>query len=963
MKRFILPLFLLFSAHAAMSSPAYPALLSPSAAGFEARAWNFSGRGYYQAAADQLRRLETERIPLSSDEEQSLLFMLGNASAENGDARCLELLERFTRLYPASPLSSKAEMARADYLFFSRRYSQALEAYKKIDLSRLEPDVRPRATYRRAFCLARCGFFPEAARLFATLSGNKEYAMPALYCEAYTDYMREDYTAAYRKFSRVASAKSSSPRAANLAPLCPDCYLAQIDYLNGDYRAAADRAAEALAAGPGDELTVPTLRVEGLSLFKLGDPSAVDPLQKYVDAAGEASAPDAVYALGTIRYGEGNLDEAAALFARVTDDRNAEAQGALFGLGQIAAIAGDDNAAAIYFERAARIPFDHTVSRQALYNYAAARTRGGKTPFAPQIDLLEEFLAQYPDSEHAPSVREYLASAYFHEKDYARALQSIERIPNPSRAVLASRQKILYRLGMQEVQNARYAEASSHLRQAVELGNLNAGLLPQAWLWLGDALYARSQYSAADQAYTKAIATGLKGENRSLAVYGRGYSMLQQNKWRAAAELFRAAAADASLPERLRADARLRLADCVFYAGDNALARRLYAEARDAGAEAGYAAWRHATLTGVMGDTKGKIRELEALASGGESRWMPEILADLSEAYAASGNEGKASSTLRRLLSRYPRAESAPRASMSLAETYMRSGRQDKAVEQLRTVISTWPASQQALSANNELRRIYAEKGQLAEYAEFLRSSGAPFTLSRDDMESLAFDAAADAFNANERDIEKAEAYLRDFPTSSRIAEATSMVARGREAAGNAKGALLAWRQLAATGDPEYYTEAAAGIMRNSDDPAERLKYARRLSSASGVSADTRQEARFIEAEALSASGNKSEAEIIWKELAATPATLSGARSAVALGELYLARGKTLMAEQTLTSFIDSGTPHSYWLARAYIVLADAYKADGKKHLAKEYLESLRDNYPGNEPDIRQMVSNRLSRL
>ena len=83
----------------------------------------------------------------------------------------------------------------------------------------------------------------------------------------------------------------------------------------------------------------------------------------------------------------------------------------------------------------------------------------------------------------------------------------------------------------------------------------------------------------------------------------------------------------------------------------------------------------------------------------------------------------------------------------------------------------------------------------------------------------------------------------------------------------------------------------------------------------------------------------------------------------MALGELYLARGKTLMAEQTLTSFIDSGTPHSYWLARAYIVLADAYKADGKKHLAKEYLESLRDNYPGNEPDIRQMVSNRLSRL
>lgn len=96
--------------------------------------------------------------------------------------------------------------------------------------------------------------------------------------------------------------------------------------------------------------------------------------------------------------------------------------------------------------------------------------------------------------------------------------------------------------------------------------------------------------------------------------------------------------------------------------------------------------------------------------------------------------------------------------------------------------------------------------------------------------------------------------------------------------------------------------------------------------------------------------------------MAANPATLSGARAAVALGEHYLATKRPGLAVETLSAFTDTGSPHSYWLARGFIALADAYRATGQKYLAVEYLKSLKDNYPGDEPDIRLGIADRLSK-
>ena len=88
-----------------------------------------------------------------------------------------------------------------------------------------------------------------------------------------------------------------------------------------------------------------------------------------------------------------------------------------------------------------------------------------------------------------------------------------------------------------------------------------------------------------------------------------------------------------------------------------------------------------------------------------------------------------------------------------------------------------------------------------------------------------------------------------------------------------------------------------------------------------------------------------------------------GARGAYELAETYYEQGKLDSAESTLDKLAESGTPHQYWMARGFILLSDIYKKRGDKFQAREYLESLKENYPGTESDIFDMINTRLKAL
>ena len=151
-------------------------------------------------------------------------------------------------------------------------------------------------------------------------------------------------------------------------------------------------------------------------------------------------------------------------------------------------------------------------------------------------------------------------------------------------------------------------------------------------------------------------------------------------------------------------------------------------------------------------------------------------------------------------------------------------------------------------------------------------------------------------------------------------------------------------------------------IARDKGDDAKVVEAANVLLGA-GLDNDTRAEVVYARGTAYQELGNEAKAIDDYKSLTSSLETLYGTISAYRLAELYHERGDNSKALDVLNKLSDSGTPHQYWLARGFILLSDIYAAQGDKFQAREYLESLRENYPGKEADIFEMVETRLKKL
>lgn len=1012
--------------------------LSPLALGDIQRASRMLSTGNPQGASDQLDDCLLSVSDFPEESKAEWLALKGSALFEEGNPECLDLLAKVASDFPTSPYATNAILTIGDWHWHHAEWHDALDSYAKVDIKSLPTEQRRLYTYRKALAYIKCGVPEKAIPLLAPLEKTKEYGLAARYYTGYARYAMGEYDTAYDILKRVAeemaggiatspisesqpadtgTASTSRGRkrgAASAAPqltpartayqsegIEPLYYMAQIEYRRGEYDDVISHSATLMAKRPVESLMPDLHRIAGLSYFKKGDAVNARPhLEAYVDGV-EIPTDDALYALGATEYAAGDLDQADMHLRNLTDRNNDIAQGAYLYLGQIAERRGDMNAAAMAFDKAANMAYDAKVAETALYNYIVATGKGGTVPFASSIAMLEDFLKKYPKSPYASDVEESLAGAYFHERDYARALAAINRVKKPSDATRATKQKILYKLGTSEISAGRYAEAVKALGEAADMTTTDREVATQSRIWLGDALYRSSDFRNAASAFQTALKANPKGEAKLSALYGLAYSEFQLKQWSAAQADFAKVAESAGSNSALRSDALIRMADCLHYMGLHSKAGDVYAQVVKGNAgDTDYAAFRHAVTTGLTVGSDAKMKEIDAfLRDRSGSKWTPEVLLEAGNSWAALDRPDKAESYFRRLTKEYPKDQKSRQGALALALAYIKQGHDASAEAVCREIISTWPTSEEASLANEEMRRIVGADGRLSEYAQFLSGiKGAP-QITPDEMDAITFEAAETAYADNQEATALLEKYIREYPEGRYLAQALMDLAEAADNAGKPQLALkyldqLLWMRddseqvpgalylqaqlredsgetdkafesylkLEQRGGTEFAPEATAGVMRTTSDPAQRTEYARRLLAMGGVEAADADDARFYEASGLLHGADTSAGVAAMKALAANPSTLAGAKAAVDFGEWYLSKGDSKSALSVLEKFTDAGSPHAYWLARGFIALADAYHAQGNDYLAVEYLKSLRDNYPGTEKDIKDAISTKISK-
>lgn len=763
------------------------------------------------------------------------------------------LLQRYMAENPVSVHLDEARMMLGDWYFFNHDFALARDAYEGIPDGAFSGDTRETLLYRKALCRLKAGFHSDAAPLFAEVSGSAAYGDDARFYLAYIDYLAGNYNEAYDAFVKI---KNSGKKGAEA-----EYYINQIDYLRGDYRKVANTSERLLSGGEVPvEMWAETMRVGGLSFYKLKDyTTARNILQRYADRVGDGAEYSALYALATIYFDEGDFSRALPLFTAVTEFDGQLSQSAWLYIGQILTLRGDSQGAALAFDKAGREGWDPAVAETAAYNYAVSATAGNSLPFADTARVMEEFVDRYPSSPYADGVAAFLVNSYYNMRDYEGALRQIDRMGRPGDAMKETRQKVLYSLGVEQLQKGRLSEAVKNLEEASRPGQPDKATAAQASLWLGEALYARKDYRGAAKAYAEAVNSGLLGDNDAIANYDLGYARMKLKDYKGAELSFRRAIQAGGLTPGQLVDARLRYGDCLYYNGKYAEAMAEFRDIRLGGGQEGaYARMREADLLGREGKVNEKITVLESAAESEDAGiWRNMILGRLADTYHELGDDRKAAALYGRLLDEGDR-------DADTSQTYL----------------------------------------ALAATAENMYKSGA-----------------------------RAEA-------------------------------LAAYRRLEKSGIEDLYPAAVLGIARTSDNPAEIAEYAARAATLPGLTAEEMSEAIYTGAVAgIKLGGAHKDAALeSLARLADSPDRHWGAIAAVTRGETLLADGRTDEAEQTLTALVDTGTDDTYWLARGYIALADTYTAQGKDYLARLYVESLRDNYPGREPDILDMIDSRLKK-
>ena len=944
--------------------PVAGSLNSAEAPGYIARAMEMRVDANHRGVADQLG--EAIRLCPTASETERIRIAQALNEMTLPDSNAAELLDAFLRDYPASAWRLTALVAVGDVLFDRGDYADALQAYNRVNLDGLDEATANDVLYHSAYCRLKLSDYESAGAAFATLEYTADYANEARFYQGYIAYAKGDYSRAAKLFESV--------HATTMPAAMANFYLAQINYASGDYRAAANNAKTILTRTTADidpAFIGEMERIEGESLYRLGDRSAALPyLQRYV-ATTDSPQPSALYLLGLNDYETGRYEEAIRRLTPVSTDNSAMGQSAFLYIGQSYLQLGNYNAASMALDKASRMDYDRNVQEAAFYNRAVAGTQGGKVPFGSSVALLEEFLRRYPNSVYAPEVADYVVSGYMTDNNYQAALEAIQRIPNPSQKVLAAKQKVLYTLGVRALQADQPKQAAGYLAEAASMTKYDAATAADALLWEGEAQFKAGDYKGAVKSLNSYLQQNQGSTyNRALAYYDLGYARLALKNYPEAKADFKkfVERADKSVDKSLMADAYNRMGDAQYYISDFSGAAGTYSQAYKTNPASGdYPMYQQGIMKGLQRDHRGKIAQLtDMMTTFPQSALIPSALLEMGESYGELGDNARAIETYTALTSRYQSTAQGRQGELLLAITYLNQGNRNQAIEHYKRVILNYPTSEEARVASDDLKQLYAEQGRVNDYVAFINSvenAPKPETAELARMTLLSAEKALESNRLGEAHTAATEV-IEKYPDSPQAIEALMIKADVESRQGRTSDAMETYAMLEERAStPSDVNVARMGMLRLSRDLEQHsttIEMADKLLESSTLGESGKREVKFLKAIALSDTGKTAEAIDLWAELAEDIDDLYGTKSQFNIAQHYADKGDNSRATEAVNRLIDANPPHDYWLARGFILLSDLLRRKGDTFEADEYLRSLRENYPGNEADIFKMIDERL---
>lgn len=997
MKKILIPLCLVLGSHLANGQRSYQ---------FEASDRLFVegkelfGLKNYAGCIDKLEAYKQQAT--NADLIQEADYMLVSSAFEQGRPNATELLKEYLDTYPSSRHSDEVGYMIASAHFGQGEYEKAVFWFGESDIDLLSPDQQEAYSFRLAYALLQTGEMEKARGYFSRIEqvGTK-YREAAIYYVAYIDYAAGNYPDALVEFTRLKEIPVYREQSLY--------YITQIYFIQNKYEKVVSEGEELLSAYPDSKNNAEMYRLVGNSYYHLGDSEkAVKLLSKYVSSTDTPLRGD-LYILGVCYYNKGNYSNAVNMLGRTVSENDALTQNAYLYLGQSYLKLKDKNNARMAFESAATASFDKQIKEVAMYNYALLIHETAFTGFGQSVTVFEDFLNDFPNSQYADKVNDYLVEVYLTTKNYEAALTSINKIKQPSTKILEAKQNILFQLGTQAFTNMKLDEAIDLFNSSIALGSYNEEARSEAYFWRGESYYRKGDYRQAIADYRTYLSNTRQRNTDmyALAYYNLGYSYFKQKDYTEAMNRFRQYVdIEKNQQAASLADAYNRIGDCQFHNRQFGSAEESYAYAAQLQPSAGdYSMYQKGFVLGLRKDYKGKINAMDRLIREfPESQYVDDALFEKGRAYVLLENNQGAAQAFETLLQKFPQSSLSRKAGVQLGLIYFNENQPEKSIAAYKSVISNFPGSDEAKVALQDLKSVYIELNDINSYAAYANSLGGNIRIDVSEQDSLTYLAAEKLFLRGDSEGARRSlaGYLQNYPQGAFSSNANfylASIAFGKKEyaeakrlfglvieSGNTKfleesvarkaeieymdkdyaAAMGSFKRLQVVAESiENKAASYLGIMRCAlqiGEQQEALVAADKLLTFPKLSPEVEAEALYVRAKAYIDTKQEKKALADLTVLGRDTRTVYGAEAKYLLAQLYYDMNDDKNAEKVLEEFAKNGTPHQYWLARGFILWADIYIRQGDDVQARVYLNSLQNNYKGND-DIAGMIENRLGKL
>ena len=905
---------------------------------------------------------------------------------------------QFVNDNPSSTWARHANFLYANHLFQEKKYKEALAIYEKTDASSLSNDEAQQMQFNMGYAYFQSGELDTAMPLFHGLMMNEgKYKDQARYYFAHIQYVKQRYNEALDNFRLLRTHK-------DFAKVVPS-YIMQIDYLKGDYESVIADGPDYIRQADKKRKSEMAQIVADAYFQQKNYDKALEYYDIYKKNLSRGVSREAYYQMGVSKMMKGNYTGAIADLQKIAGSNDILGQYASYYLASCYAKTDEPKYARSAFHTAYSAGFDKELSEEALFDYARLSLIPGADPFNEAVGLLDNFIAEHPDSERKAEVEEMAIYLLLNAKENEEALSRLEAMKKKSAELQTVYNDLLYATGIDNYQKGYFDKAQVYFSKVLN-SRQSATHKAQACFWMGESAYQMGDHATAGKYLTqfKAMnaATGLP--EYSLADYDLGYIYYQKPDYDAAETCFRRFIQSANDTQKdLKSDAYIRLGDCFYMERNYTNAINYYDLATRIGKRnADYALYQQGLCYGAKGDVNQKINMLNDLVQTYPSTpYYEQALFEIGNTYLVHGDKRSAIANFNRLIKDRPRSTYTRQAMMKVGMIYYNNNQYDQALTNLKNLVATYPNTDESREALSIIRSIFMEQNKLDEYFGYVNANGGQVKVTQQD--SLAF-ANAEIFYLDGRYQQAQTAlqyYFDNFSNGAYSLKAHYYALECAEKVGTEDQVVTHLNYILSQPDNDYTDNALlkmarieyekgdyqkAGeyyerLSRITEEPLKRLEAlegsmksnfflgnydkAIEMGESLRVSRDLTDEQvnqiNHIMGKSYFEKGNYTAAIERLDKSARNDKSVYGAESAYYSAVTSLKLKKYDEAENKVFDIADNFSKYDYWVAKSFIALADVYVAKENYFQAKETLRSVIDNYKGN--DLKQEARAKLAEV